>query len=102
MGEKSFMAFFPRMEYATQLATHPNIKSSPFSSLKFKTSKILPFEITIKAPVKERHNPIILLKLSDSLKNRAAQRVMKIGLVAIINEAWFAWIYLSPKKKKRL
>lgn len=96
------MAFFPRMEYATQLATHPNIKSSPFSSLKFIISKIFPLDITIKAPVTDRQSPIILLKFNDSLKNRTEQRVMKIGLVAIINEAWFAWIYFRPEKKNRL
>lgn len=78
------------MEYATQLATHPNIKSSPFPNLKFNMSKIFPFEITIKAPVTDRHKPIILRELSVSLKNRTEQRVIKIGLVAIINEAWFA------------
>ena len=96
------MAIFPRMEYATQLATHPNIKTSPLSSFKFKMSKISPFDITIKAPVTDRHRPIILLKVNDSLKNRAEQRVIKIGLVAIISEAWFACIYFRPEKNNRL
>jgi len=45
---------------------------------------------------------MILLRFSDSLKKIAAPIVIKIGLVAIIKEAWLAWIYLSPAKKNRL
>jgi len=42
------------------------------------------------APVTDRQSPAILRGLSGSLKKTAEQKLIKIGLQAMINDAWLA------------
>src|SRR3989339_2132423 len=64
--------------------------------------KRFPLDMTMRAPVTERQSPMIFRPFRRSLKKTTEQRLMKIGLQAMIKEARLALIWWIPEKKNRL
>jgi hypothetical protein len=63
---------------------------------------ILPWEITINAPVKERIIPVNLNLVNFSLSIKAESIVIREGFKDMIIEARLAVINFNPEKKRKL
>ena len=101
-GDSDPITVLPIREKVTQLATHPKIRTSPRPMPLENRSAGCPREMTITAPKTETPMPMIFCGGSFSLKNRAENRAIKTGLLAMIRDARPASMCWRPLKKKTL